>query len=90
VLKKSGRFSADANFAWVHLDEPAKQLVQAFKPGMDFPRRAALDAIDYARKKAFAVVVDIRAKQIVSVTDLAGAQPGPRIVITLQLAPMHV
>jgi primary-amine oxidase len=76
VLKQSGRFSEGTNFAWVQLDEPAKALVQAFKPGMDFPRRAALDAIDYARKKAFAVVVDVKAKQIVSVTDLAGAQPG--------------
>jgi primary-amine oxidase len=76
VLKKSGRFSEGSNFAWVQLDEPAKALVQAFKPGMDFPRRASLDAIDYAKKKAFAVVVDIKAKQIVSVTDLAGAQPG--------------
>jgi primary-amine oxidase len=76
VLKKSGRFSAGTNFAWVQLDEPAKALVQAFKPGMDFPRRASLDAIDYAQKKAFAVVVDIKAKQIVSVTDLGGAQPG--------------
>ncbi|HLH92360.1 MAG TPA: hypothetical protein VKX28_28350 [Xanthobacteraceae bacterium] len=76
VLKKSGRFSAGTNFAWVRLDEPAKALVHAFKPGMDFPRRASLDAIDYSQKKAFAVVVDVKAKQIVSVTDLAGAQPG--------------
>src|SRR3984957_15362008 len=76
VLKKSGRFSENTNFAWVQLDEPAKALVQAFKPGVDFPRRASLDAIDYSQKKAFAVVVDIKAKQLVSVTDLAGAQPG--------------
>ena len=76
VLKKSGRFSAGTNFAWVQLDEPAKALVEAFKPGTDFPRRASLDAIDYAQKKAFAVVVDVKAKQVVSVTDLAGAQPG--------------
>src|ERR1700722_3888376 len=76
VLKQSGRFSERTNFAWVQLDEPAKALVQAFKPGVDFPRRASLDAIDYLQKKAFAVVVDIKAKQLVSVTDLAGAQPG--------------
>src|SRR5580658_9104623 len=46
ALKKSGRFSENTNYAWVQLDEPAKALVQAFKPGMDFPRLAALDAID--------------------------------------------
>jgi primary-amine oxidase len=76
VLKRSGRFSDGTNFAWVRLQEPAKALVQAFRPGMAFPRRAALDAIDYAKKTAFAVVVDVKAKQIVSVTDLGGLQPG--------------
>ncbi len=76
VLKQSGRFSDGANFAWVRLQEPAKELVRAFKPGMAFPRHASLDAIDYAKKAAFAVVVDVKAKQIVSVTDLGGLQPG--------------
>ncbi|HEY1542191.1 MAG TPA: hypothetical protein VGG01_07265 [Xanthobacteraceae bacterium] len=76
VLKRSGRFSAGTNFAWIRLQEPTKALVQAFKPGMAFPRRAALDAIDYAKKKAFAVVVDVAAKQIVSMEDLGGLQPG--------------
>jgi primary-amine oxidase len=75
VLKQSGRFSGSANFAWVRLQEPAKELVRALKPGMAFPRLAALDAIDYAKKTAFAVVVDVKAKQIVSVTDLGGLQP---------------
>jgi primary-amine oxidase len=76
VLKQSARFSEGTNFAWVRLQEPAKDLVHAFKPGMAFPRRAALDAIDYAKKKAFAVVVDVKAKQIVSADDLGGLQPG--------------
>lgn len=76
VLKRSGRFSADANFAWIALQEPDKRVVQAFKPGAEFPRRATLDAIDYAQRKAFAVVVDVKKREIVSVTDLAGRQPG--------------
>ena len=76
VVKRSGRFSADANFAWVALQEPAKQLVQDFKPGAEFPRLARLDAIDYAQRKAFAVVVDVKKREVVSVTDLAGLQPG--------------
>jgi primary-amine oxidase len=76
VLKRSGRFSADTNFAWIALQEPAKQLVQDFKPGADVPRRATLDAIDYAQKKAFAVVVDVKTRELVSVTELVGLQPG--------------
>src|SRR6185437_16867311 len=76
VLKQSGRFSEGTNFAWVRLQEPAKEVVRAFKAGTAFPRLAALDAIDYAKKTAFAVVVDVKARQIVSVTDLGGLQPG--------------
>jgi primary-amine oxidase len=76
VLKRSARFSADTNFAWIALQEPDKQTVQAFRPGATFSRRATLDAIDYAQRKAFAVVVDVKAGEIVSVTDLAGLQPG--------------
>src|SRR5579871_3349937 len=76
VLKRSGRFSADTNFAWIALQEPAKQLVQDFKPGAEFPRLATLDAIDYAQRKAFAVVVDVRKRDLVSVTELIGLQPG--------------
>jgi primary-amine oxidase len=76
VLKRSGRFSADANFAWIALKEPDKRVVQEFKPGAAFPRLATLDAIDYAQRKAFAVVVDVKKREIVSVTDLAGRQPG--------------
>jgi primary-amine oxidase len=76
VLKRSGRFSADANFAWIALQEPDKRVVQAFRPGAELPRRATLDAIDYAQRKAFAVVVDVKTREIVSVSELAGLQPG--------------
>jgi primary-amine oxidase len=76
VLKRSGQFSANTNFSWVQLQEPDKRLVQDFKPGADVPRVASLDAIDYDRRKAFAVVVDVKAQRIVSATELHGLQPG--------------
>ncbi len=76
LLKGSGRFSANTSFAWAQLEEPDKQLVQDFKPGADFPRRATLDAIDFGQRKSFAVVVDLRAKQIASIRELEGVQPG--------------
>jgi primary-amine oxidase len=76
VLKRSGRFSTEANFAWIMLREPDKQLVQTFRPGAEFPRIATLDAIDYAQRKAFAVVVDVRKREVVSATELGGLQPG--------------
>ncbi|HEX4192251.1 MAG TPA: hypothetical protein VHY80_04095 [Stellaceae bacterium] len=76
VLAASGQFSSDANFSWVALDEPPKALVEHFKPGDDFPRRAYVAAIDYARKKNYAVIVDLRKKAIVSISDIGTAQPG--------------
>src|SRR5262249_29301152 len=65
-----------ANFAWIALQEPDKGVVQNFKPGVEFARLATLDAIDYAQRKAYAVVVDVRKGGIVSVSELAGRQPG--------------
>jgi primary-amine oxidase len=76
LLRASGAFSPDTNFVWVELDEPAKAVVEGFRPGTDFPRRARLVAVDYAKMKTFEVVVDIGAKRIASIKDLGGLQPG--------------
>src|SRR5258705_13412462 len=76
ILAKSDRFSADTNFAWIGLDEPPKAAVAAFRPGADFPRRAALDAIDYQKGKTFRVTVDLKAARIAALADLGTQQPG--------------
>ena len=76
VLVHSGQFSNNTDFSWIQLDEPAKAVVAQFKPGMDVARRAYVAAIDFDRKKAFDVIVDLRAGRIASLTDLAGLQPG--------------
>jgi primary-amine oxidase len=76
ILTASGPFSPATNFAWITLDEPPKAEVAAFVSGAEFPRRASVAAIDYARQKTYAVVVDIRARRIASLTDLQGLQPG--------------
>ena len=75
VLRADGRFSAESSFAWLELQEPDKKVVAEFKPGGDFPRLARLDAIDYERRKAFAVVVDVRARKVLAATEIVGAQP---------------
>jgi primary-amine oxidase len=76
VLRASAEFSPTTNFAWITLAEPPKALVTAFTPGASFPRRASVAAIDYEKKKASSVIVDINARRIESVTDLNGLQPG--------------
>src|SRR5579863_420011 len=63
VLRASGAFSPNTNFVWVELDEPAKAVVEGFRSGADFPRRARLAAVDYDKMTTFEVVVDIRARR---------------------------
>jgi primary-amine oxidase len=76
VLARSGRFSANTNFAWIQLLEPPKQTVEAFAPGQDFPRQAQIDAIDYTNAKTYNVVIDLKNRRIAALTDLGPLQPG--------------
>jgi primary-amine oxidase len=76
VLSKSGQFSTNTDFAWTQLQEPPKQVVEDFKPGAEFPRQAYVAAIDFDKRKAFAVIVDVKAKRIADVTELKDLQPG--------------
>ena len=76
VLAKSGRFSSHTHFDWITLDEPAKDIVENFKTGSDFPRRAEVTAVDFEAKKTFAVIVDIEAARVASIKDLGNLQPG--------------
>src|SRR5205085_6665618 len=76
ILQQSGQFSANTDFSWTWLDEPPKKVVADFKGGRDYPRRAYVAAVDYERKKAFDVIVDLRAGNIAALTDLGALQPG--------------
>jgi primary-amine oxidase len=76
VLAKSGRFSTNTNFAWIQLHEPPKATVNAYSGGSEFPRQANVAAIDYQQRKTFRVIVDLRRRQIASLTDLGSLQPG--------------
>ncbi len=76
VLANSGRFSPDTNYVWIALEEPPKDLVKNFRPGSEFPRRASVTAVDYAKRKTFAVTVDVKAARIAAIKDLGGLQPG--------------
>ena len=76
ILAHSGRFSTNTNFAWIQLAEPPKKIVEEFRPGADFPRRAYVAAIDYDKGRAFRVIIDLRATRIASLDDLGALQPG--------------
>jgi primary-amine oxidase len=76
ILAKSGAFSRNTDFSWVALDEPPKHSVGEFKPGSDFARRASVAAIDFDKRRAFDVIVDLKAARIASLTDLNDLAPG--------------
>src|SRR6202048_5089755 len=76
ILAHSGLFSANTNFAWIQLVEPAKKIVEDFRAGADFPRQASIAAIDYDQAKSFRVIIDLRANRIASMDELAALQPG--------------
>jgi primary-amine oxidase len=76
ILAQSDRFSTNTNFAWIQLAEPPKKIVEEFRPGTDFPRRAYVAAIDYDKGKSFRVIIDLRSNRIASIDDLGALQPG--------------
>jgi primary-amine oxidase len=76
ILTNSARFSHNSDFSWAQLDEPAKSVVSAFKPGAPFPRRAYVAVVDFDRKKSFDVIVDLGEQRIASLTDLGDGETG--------------
>jgi primary-amine oxidase len=76
ILASSGQFSGETSFGWIQLDEPPKRIVQDYQAGSIYPRLAHVTAIDFQKRKAFRVIVDIKASRILSLTDLKTLQPG--------------
>jgi Cu2+-containing amine oxidase len=76
ILASSGQFSGETSFGWIQLDEPPKRIVQDYHEGSLYPRLADVTAIDFQKRKAFRVIVDIKASRILSLTDLKTLQPG--------------
>jgi primary-amine oxidase len=76
ALAHTGQFSKNTNFAWIGLEEPAKKVVNEFKPGSDFPRMARVVATDFDKRTSFEAIVDARAGKIAALTELGELQPG--------------
>ena len=76
ILESSRAFSTNTYFGWIELEEPPKELLDQYVPHSTFPRVAHLSAIDYEKKTAFSVTVDLRARRVVSAINLKDLQPG--------------
>jgi primary-amine oxidase len=72
VARMDTRF-ANAQFASILLDEPAKTDVLAWQPGKTLPRQARL--VVMTRTSVFEVVTDLTARRIVSAKERKGVEP---------------
>src|SRR5262245_27391464 len=75
ILQKQGKFGDRTIYNWVQLQEPPKEEVLEFQPGQMFRREAQVVVISPEKKTAFEILVDLNAKKIESVKDLANLQP---------------
>src|SRR3712207_9485388 len=66
--------SEGARFALLTLEEPPKAEVLAWRPGRPFGRKAF--AVVKDGPKVFEAVVDLDARRVASLEEVAGAQPG--------------
>jgi primary-amine oxidase len=75
VIEASPKFPKGAFFNTVRLQDPPKAEVLAWSPGKPFSRRAFADVYDRRTNRLYQVVVDLRAKRLVSWKLKPGAQP---------------
>ncbi|MEW6306933.1 MAG: primary-amine oxidase [Verrucomicrobiota bacterium] len=75
TVRQSGKVSEHILFPLISLDEPAKELVHNFKPGMPWIRRAFVVAYDRVRNETFEGIIDLTERAVVSWRHLPGAQP---------------
>jgi primary-amine oxidase len=75
ILQQQGEFGEKTIFDWVQLQEPPKDEVMAYQPGLIFRRQAQAVLISPEKKTAYEVLVDLNTKKIISIKDLANLQP---------------
>ncbi len=75
LLLGPGGFGKDTVFSWAQLQEPSKEEVLAFKPGMPLHRQAFVVAISPEKKTAFEIVADLAQNKLISTRDLKNLQP---------------
>src|SRR5215475_10620552 len=66
TLKAYGAFPKEALFSTIVLQEPPKQEVLEFKPGMPFRREAFAVVMDRVNNRVFETTVDLKASRVAS------------------------
>jgi len=75
VISAAPGFPAGGKFATLVLKEPAKADVLAYTPGAALARQAFATILDRTHSRTFEAVVDVRARRLVSWTEVKGVQP---------------
>src|ERR1700722_14618233 len=75
VLRAQADIGPRTRFISAQLHEPAKDALLAWQPGGDVPRLAEVVLFDRSSSTTSEALVDLRARQIVKVTEPSGVQP---------------
>jgi primary-amine oxidase len=76
ILKEAGKVGEGTRFVSIHVHEPPKDAVVAFRPGDNLPRRAFAVLYDWANNTTGEAVVDLDEKKMQSWKIVPRAQPG--------------
>ncbi len=76
ILRDAGKVVDSTRFVNIHLHEPLKERVLAFRPGQTLPRRAFAILYDWDSNTTSEAVIDLDSKKLLSWKDIPKAQPG--------------
>jgi primary-amine oxidase len=75
VLKNSGKVADSTRFVLIHLHEPPKEKVLAYRPGQTLLRQVLAVLYDWASNTTSEAVVDLDEKKLISWKNVPKAQP---------------
>ncbi len=75
ILKEANKVGESTRFVFIHLHEPSKETVLAFRPRDNLPRRAFAVLYDWANNSTAEAVVDLDAKKMLSWKIVPRVQP---------------
>lgn len=75
ILNKAGLLNKNTHFSEISLQEPDKQVVLTWHPGMPTPRQAFVVTLELGAGKAFEGVIDLNTRSVVRWQEKTGIQP---------------
>ncbi len=75
VLKDAGKVADSSRFVLLHLHEPSKKDVFAYRPGKPLARQAFAVLYDWASNTTSEAIVDLTSKKLISWKNVPGAEP---------------